>query len=132
MGLASCEHRRHNHGGSRTRTSIRAAPRIQSVGALRGAIMILMAIDHIRDFVARSAMQFLRTDLTRTTAPVFFRWITHFCAPVFMLTAGLGAFFWMARGHRSKSEHHVSTWFGLINWPTILGTFRKESSTWQP
>jgi len=34
------------------------APRIQSVDALRGAIMILMAIDHIRDYIARSAMQF--------------------------------------------------------------------------
>jgi uncharacterized membrane protein len=81
------------------------APRLQSVDALRGAIMMLMAIDHIRDYVARSAMQFLPTDLTRTTAAIFFtRWITHFCAPVFMLTAGLGAFFWMNRGHRSKSE----------------------------
>lgn len=67
--------------------------------------MMLMAIDHIRDFIARSAMQFLPTDLTRTTAAIFFtRWITHFCAPVFMLTAGLGAFFWMNRGHRSKAE----------------------------
>jgi uncharacterized membrane protein len=81
------------------------APRVQSVDALRGAIMMLMAIDHIRDYVSRSAMQFLPTDLTRTTAAIFFtRWITHFCAPVFMLTAGLGAFFWMNRGHRSKSE----------------------------
>jgi uncharacterized membrane protein len=81
------------------------APRIQSVDALRGAIMILMAIDHVRDSIARSAMQFLPTDLTRTTAAIFFtRWITHFCAPVFMLTAGLGAFFWMSRGHRSKGE----------------------------
>jgi len=80
-------------------------PRIQSVDALRGAIMMLMAIDHIRDYVARSAMQFLPTDLTRTTAAIFFtRWITHFCAPVFMLTAGLGAFFWMSRGRRSKGE----------------------------
>lgn len=67
--------------------------------------MMLMAIDHIRDFIARSAMQFLPTDLTRTTAAIFFtRWITHFCAPVFMLTAGLGAFFWMNRGRRSKAE----------------------------
>ena len=67
--------------------------------------MMLMAIDHVRDYVARSAMQFLPTDLTRTSAEIFFtRWITHFCAPVFMLTAGLGAFFWMSRGHRSKSE----------------------------
>ncbi|HTS56108.1 MAG TPA: heparan-alpha-glucosaminide N-acetyltransferase domain-containing protein [Terriglobales bacterium] len=81
------------------------APRIQSVDALRGAIMMLMAIDHIRDYVARSAMQFLPTDLTRTTVAIFLtRWITHFCAPVFMLTAGLGAFFWMSRGRRSKGE----------------------------
>lgn len=81
------------------------ASRIQSVDAIRGAIMILMAIDHVRDFVARSAMQFLPTDLTRTTPAIFFtRWITHFCAPVFVLTAGLGAFFWMSRGHRSKAE----------------------------
>jgi uncharacterized membrane protein len=81
------------------------APRIQSVDALRGAIMMLMAIDHIRDYVARSAQQFLPTDLTRTTAAIFFtRWITHFCAPVFVLTAGLGAYFWMTRGHHSKGE----------------------------
>src|SRR6202161_3055973 len=81
------------------------AARVQSVDAMRGAIMMLMAIDHIRDYVARSAMQFLPTDLTRTTAAIFFtRWITHFCAPVFMLTAGLGAFFWMNRGHHSKTE----------------------------
>lgn len=67
--------------------------------------MMLMAIDHIRDFIARSAMQFLPTDLTRTTTAIFLtRWITHFCAPVFMLTAGLGAFFWMNRGRRSKPQ----------------------------
>jgi uncharacterized membrane protein len=79
------------------------APRIQSVDALRGAIMMLMAIDHIRDFIARSAMQFSPTNLDRTTAAIFLtRWITHFCAPVFMLTAGLSAFFWSRRGHRTK------------------------------
>ena len=81
------------------------APRIQSVDALRGAIMMIMAIDHIRDFVDRSAMQFSPTDLTRTTAALFFtRWITHFCAPVFILTAGIGAFLWMQRGRHSKLE----------------------------
>ena len=81
------------------------APRIQSVDALRGAIMMLMAIDHIRDYVARSAQQFLPTDLARTTPAIFVtRWVTHFCAPVFMLTAGLGAYFWMCRGHHSKGE----------------------------
>jgi uncharacterized membrane protein len=81
------------------------SPRIQSVDALRGAIMMLMAIDHIRDYVAQSAQQFLPTDLTRTTPVIFFtRWVTHFCAPVFMLTAGLGAYLWMTRGHHSKGE----------------------------
>ena len=85
--------------------SAQPAPRIQSVDALRGAIMILMAIDHIREYIARSAMQFLPTDLARTTAAIFLtRWITHLCAPIFMLTAGLGAFLWMSRGHRSKGE----------------------------
>lgn len=82
-----------------------SASRIRSVDALRGAIMMLMAIDHIRDYVARSAQQFLPTDLTRTTPAIFLtRWVTHFCAPVFVLTAGLGAYFWMSRGHRSKGE----------------------------
>jgi uncharacterized membrane protein len=86
-----------------TRTT--PAPRIQSVDALRGAIMMLMAIDHIRDFVARSAQQFQPTDLTHTTPAIFFtRWITHFCAPVFVLTAGLGAYLWMTRGQHSKRE----------------------------
>ena len=67
--------------------------------------MMLMAIDHIRDFVARSAMQFSPTDLSRTTAAIFFtRWITHFCAPVFFLTAGIGAFLWMQPGRHSKPE----------------------------
>jgi len=81
------------------------AARIQSVDALRGAIMMLMAIDHIRDYVARSAQQFLPTDLARTTPAIFFtRWITHFCAPVFILTAGLSAYLWMTRGHHSKGE----------------------------
>ena len=85
--------------------AVSAPPRIQSVDALRGAIMMLMAIDHIRDYVARSAQQFLPTDLTRTTPAIFFtRWITHFCAPVFVLTAGIGAYLWMTRGHHSKAE----------------------------
>src|SRR5262245_12509681 len=69
--------------------------RIQSVDALRGAIIIIMALDHVRDFTNISAMSFSPTDLTRTTAALFFtRWITHFCAPVFAFTAGIGAFFW--------------------------------------
>src|ERR1700680_2521457 len=80
------------------------APRIQSVDALRGAIMMLMAIDHIRDYVARSAQQFLPTDLSHTTPAIFFtRWITHFCAPVFVFLAGTGTYLQLTRG-RSRSD----------------------------
>ena len=75
--------------------------RVQSIDILRGAIMIIMALDHTRDFLHSAAQSFSPEDLTRTTAAIFFtRWITHFCAPVFMLTAGLGAFLWAQRHRR--------------------------------
>ena len=73
--------------------------RLASVDALRGAVMIVMALDHVRDFIHRGAMSQSPTDLA-TTTPILFmtRWITHFCAPVFMFTAGLGAFFYLQNG----------------------------------
>ncbi|HEV2381776.1 MAG TPA: hypothetical protein VG206_18560 [Terriglobia bacterium] len=84
--------------------------RVLSVDALRGAIMILMAVDHIRDFINSAAMQFLPTDLSRTTAPIFFtRWITHFCAPVFAFTAGIGAFFWARRKTKAQLSRFLLT-----------------------
>ena len=55
--------------------------------------MVLMALDHTRDYVHAAAMAFQPEDLTRTTAAIFMtRWITHLCAPVFMLLAGAGAY----------------------------------------
>ena len=66
-----------------------AAPRIrvESVDLVRGIIMALMAIDHVRDYFGARVNP---TDPATTTVALFFtRWATHFCAPVFMLTAGL-------------------------------------------
>jgi uncharacterized membrane protein len=61
--------------------------------------MVIMTIDHTRDFVHSAAMNFPPEDLARTTPAIFFtRWITHFCAPAFMFCAGLGAWFRLERG----------------------------------
>ena len=80
-------------------TSTPRVTRVQSIDAVRGAIMIVMALDHVRDFIHRAAMSSSPTDLSRTTVLLFFtRWITHFCAPVFMFTAGLGAFLYWQQG----------------------------------
>jgi uncharacterized membrane protein len=100
------------HIGSETESTYRpatAAPRatesprvrLDSVDLLRGVIMILMALDHTRDFFGDVGAS--PTNLATTTAPLFFtRWITHFCAPVFFLLTGTGAY--LARRRRSTRD----------------------------
>lgn len=69
--------------------------------------MIIMAIDHVRDFIHRAAMTSSPTDLASTTPVLFFtRWITHIVAPTFAFTAGLGVFLWY---RRRKSKWELST-----------------------
>src|ERR1700732_1529879 len=77
--------------------------RIESIDVLRGVIMILMALDHARDFFGNSGLN--PTDPATTTVPLFFtRWITHFCAPVFFLLTGTGAYL----SARRKSKPQLS------------------------
>ena len=74
---------------------------------LRGAIMIIMALDHVRDYIHYPIDP---VDMNHTTGALFFtRWITHFCAPLFMFLAGTGAFLALGRG-RSKRD---LAWFLL-------------------
>ena len=77
--------------------------RITSVDLLRGIIMIIMALDHTRDFFHFDAQTGSPLDLTTTTPILFFtRWVTHFCAPVFVFLSGTSAFLQSAR--KSKKE----------------------------
>jgi uncharacterized membrane protein len=70
--------------------------RIESVDLLRGVIMILMALDHTRDYFGVAGVN--PTDPATTTVALFFtRWVTHFCAPVFFLLTGTGAFLALRR-----------------------------------
>jgi uncharacterized membrane protein len=73
--------------------------RITSIDALRGIVMILMALDHVRDFFGAPGVS--PTNLAQTTVPLFFtRWITHLCAPTFFLLTGTGAFLALGRYSR--------------------------------
>jgi len=65
--------------------------RLGSIDVLRGLVIVIMAIDHVRDNFLAGATQDPMTDPNATVAVFFTRWITHFCAPVFVLLAGVSA-----------------------------------------
>lgn len=83
----------------------RTSPRLESVDLLRGLVMALMALDHTRDFFHNAIYQGVDplNEGTGSIALFFTRWITHFCAPVFLFLAGTGAFLSSTRG-KSKGE----------------------------
>jgi uncharacterized membrane protein len=80
--------------------------RVDSVDLLRGVIMVIMMLDHTRDFVHSQGLLFDPTDVSRTYPILFFtRWITHFCAPLFVFLAGTGAYL---QGLRGKPKGELS------------------------
>jgi len=72
--------------------------RIESIDFLRGLAMVLMALDHVRMYFALGTWYAEPLNLATTTPWLFFtRWITHFCAPVFVFLAGTSAFLYGAK-----------------------------------
>ena len=79
--------------------------RIASIDILRGLVMIIMALDHTRDFFHSTAMTADPLDPATTTPALYFtRWITHFCAPVFVFLSGLSAYL----SSRNKTRNEAS------------------------
>lgn len=108
-----------------------AGHRLASIDLVRGLAMVFMALDHVRDHVHRGAFTYDATDLSQAGAGLFLtRWITHFCAPVFVFLAGTAAFL---RGTRAHSRGDLSLylltrglWLVLleltvVNWEWQMG-----------
>jgi uncharacterized membrane protein len=92
-------------------SSTKPSRRLPGLDALRGAVMILMALDHVRDFFHVGAMSFSPTDLTKTSPILFLtRWITHFCLPVFVFISGAGAFLWYRQNNHTLRQLSRFLW----------------------
>jgi uncharacterized membrane protein len=94
-------------------------PRLESVDLLRGVVMVVMVLDHVRDFFMNPAID--PTNLTVASPALFFtRWITHFCAPTFVFLAGVGAGLSSARG-KPRRELSIflltrGAWLIVLEW----------------
>jgi len=105
--------------------------RVQSIDILRGLVMVIMALDHVRDFfykadLGKAADAAMDPTNMQTTYPALFftRWITHFCAPIFVFLAGVSVYLMCQR----KSKKEVSLFlikrgFWLVFVEVIIITF---------
>ena len=84
-------------------TTSAACARLSVVDKLRGLVIVIMVLDHVRDFFHVDAYQFSPTDLGKTSAFLFAtRWITHVCAPTFVFLAGVAIYLQWSRGKRGR------------------------------
>lgn len=87
--------------------------RIVAIDLARGLVMILMALDHTRDYLHQA--DFDPLDLARTTPALFFtRWITHFCAPLFIFLSGVSAYLSLQRTGDLRGQARLLWQRGLL------------------
>lgn len=98
-------------------------PRISSIDIVRGIIMVIMALDHTRDYFHSDALSFDPTDLEKTSVALFFtRWITHFCAPTFALLSGLSIYISKGRKTNKELSRFLLTrglWLMFLEWTVM-------------
>jgi len=100
------------YAGESSRTGEPTSFRIDSIDLLRGIVMVVMMLDHTRDFIHNAVFQFDPVNPSVTNPALFFtRWITHFCAPTFVFLAGTSIYLQLSRG---KSKGELSRF--LVTW----------------
>ena len=100
-------------------TPLTDSKRVASIDLVRGVVMILMALDHVRDLLHISSLTQSPTDLTTTTPALFFsRWITHLCAPTFVFLSGASVWLSSQRSGKTYSMRHFLIKRGL--WLILL------------
>ena len=105
--------------------------RIQSIDVLRGLVMVIMALDHVRDFfykadLGKAADAAMDPTNMQTTYPALFftRWITHFCAPIFVFLAGTSVYLMCQRKFKKEvSIFLLKRGFWLVFVELIIITF---------
>ncbi|TAL72203.1 MAG: DUF1624 domain-containing protein [Bacteroidetes bacterium] len=93
--------------------------RIESIDTTRGLVMVIMALDHVRDFMHKTSMSQDPTNLQTTTTLLFLtRWITHLCAPTFVFLSGISAFISFKRQNNLSESRRFLLTRGI--WLVIL------------
>jgi uncharacterized membrane protein len=96
-------------------TELRPRSRIESIDFMRGLVIVIMAIDHIRDLLHTTSLTQDPLDLATTTPALFMtRWVTHLCAPVFVFLAGTSAYLSLSARNDRKSAARFLRERGLL------------------